>query len=167
LVLFRPPIPAPATVRPTIDLASVQTPLPSATIQPTFDAGAAGSAYNPYFSADMAGMTALTIDVLDVATGTYTRAIQLTGTQMDPFVEALNVSVFTTAPDLACPNHVRFTVTRADNSNIVFGACLKDVVILRGDALTDLRGADAPMYPGFTEALAPYLPQNLKDLLSF
>jgi hypothetical protein len=165
-VIFREPPPKPVTPQPTIDLAQVFTPIPSTTPIPTLDTSKIGIYYNPFFSAGLESMTSLTIDVLDPASGNYTRAVQLVGDQLAPFIEALNVSVLTEQPDPACPNHVRFTATTGLNQNIVFGACLKDgTVIIRGTP--DLGGADAPMYPGFTQALVTYVPDAYKRLLGF
>ena len=45
---------------------------------------------------------------------------------------AQTTPVPTTAPNTDCPDHVRLSVTRADNSVVTVGVCLKGVVILRG-----------------------------------
>ncbi len=163
LVMAPPPPPsAPqAAENPTVPVV-IGTPLPTAT--PTVDTASIGKYINPYISAGLAGMTVLQIDVRDPATGNYVRAQQLTGSDLDKFAEAFNVSVKTVAPDNTCPDHVRLSITRADSSVVTMGVCLKGSVILRG-GIPDLGGADAPMYPGFTDALAPYLPEDYKRLL--
>ncbi|HVO43701.1 MAG TPA: hypothetical protein VMT34_13810 [Aggregatilineales bacterium] len=160
LLLLQPPA-LPPTPRPNPTLAS--SPIPVATLTPTANSANFGQYINPYISANLAGMTILQIDVRDPATGSYVRKAQLTDTGLTPFITALNVSVQMTAPAPDCVDHVRLTVTRADNSVVTFGVCLKGSVILRG--IPDLAGADAPMYAGFTDALLPYLPDEYKKLL--
>ncbi len=161
------PPPAPATPRPaTNPTAVVVVGTPLSTASPTVDSANIGQFVNPYISAQLAGMTVLQIDVRDQDTGNYIRAAQLTGTDLDKFAEALNVSVKTVAPNPSCPDHVRLSITRADNSVVTIGVCLQGVVILRG-GVPDLGGADAPMYAGFSDALAPYLPPAYRDLLDF
>jgi len=168
LVLITPAPPAPATPRPVIGTPTISAGnvnvLP--TNAPTVNAANIGIFVNPYVSAQLQGMTVMQIDVRDAATGNYVRAQQLTGSDLDKFVEAFNVSVKTVAPDPNCPDHVRLSITRADNSVVTIGVCLKQVVILRG-GIPDLGGADAPMYPGFSDALAPYLPEAYRNLLDF
>ncbi len=168
MVLLAPAPPAPATPRPvagtpTIIAGGVNV-LP--TTPPTVNTANIGKFVNPFISAQLQGMTVMQIDVRDQATGNYVRAQQLTGGDLDKFVEAFNVSVKTVAPDPNCPDHVRLSITRADNSVVTIGVCLKQVVILRG-GIPDLGGADAPMYPGFSDALAPYLPDAYRNLLNF
>ncbi len=158
--------PAPATPAPVANQAPVVVGTPLPTPSPTVDTSNIGKFVNPFISAQLQGMTVLQIDVRDEASGNYVRAAQLTGSDLDKFIEALNVSVKTVAPDPTCPDHVRLSITRADNSIVTIGVCLKGVVILRG-GIPDLGGADAPMYPGFTDALAPYLPPVYKELLNF
>jgi hypothetical protein len=161
------PVPTPATPRPVINSATIgaNNGVAVPTVQPTLDPASVGKAINPAVSADLDGMTVLQIDILDQATGNYTRAAQLTGSDLDIFAESLNISVQTTAPNTDCPDHVRFSITRQDSSVVTIGVCLKQVVILRG--LPDLGGADAPMGPRFTDALERYLPDNYKSLLNF
>jgi hypothetical protein len=166
VIVFVAPPPAPATlvpntVAPNVALVPTQ---PLATIIPTVDPANIGTFVNPYFSADLAGMTVLQIDVRDPNTGNYTRVTQLTGTDLNPFVTAMNVSAQSTAPDTACPDHVRLSITRADSSIVTLGVCLNEAVILRG-GIPDLGSADLPMYGAFSDALAPYLPQEYKTLL--
>ncbi len=159
--------PPPATPPPSnnsTQIVAIGTPLP--TPLPTVDSANIGKYVNPYLSAGLQGMTVLQIDVRDQDTGNYVRSAQLTGSDLDKFIEAFNVSVKTVAPNPSCPDHVRLSITRADNSVVTIGVCLKGVVILRG-GIPDLGGADAPMYPGFSDALAPYLPPAYKDLLDF
>ena len=166
LVFFKPP-PPPATPRPATAAVSVpvaDTPIP--TVPPTLNPANVGKFVNPFFSANLQGMTLIQIDVLDTGTGNYVRAAQLTGTDMDKFIDALNVSVKTVAPNTRCPDHVRLSITKADTSVVTIGLCLDHVVILRGD-IADMEGVDAPMYPGFSDALAPYLPEPYKQLLDF
>ncbi len=124
-----------------------------------------GKIINPYIDANLQNMSVLQIDILDTASGNYTRAAQLQGTDLNIFTESLNISVQTVAPNTDCPDHIRLSVTRQDQTVIKMAACLKGVVILRG--IPDLGGADAPMSPRFTDALAPYLPDDLKRLLNF
>jgi hypothetical protein len=158
------PPPAPATPRAPTPTIVFGTPPPPAS--PTVDTANIGIFVNPYISAQLAGMTVLQIDVRDQDTGNYVREAQLTGSDLDKFVEPLNVSVKTVAPNTDCPDHLRLSITRADNSVVTIGVCLKGVVILRG-GIPDLGGADAPMYPGFSDAIAPYLPPAYKQLLDF
>jgi hypothetical protein len=162
LLLLQPPA-APATPRPTMTTAPTLALLPAATFTPTINAANIGQYINPYLSANLQGMLVLQIDVRDTTTGNYVRTAQITGTQLAPFIESFNVSVKMTAPDPSCIDHLRLTITRADNSVVTFGACLKGTVILRG--IPDLGGADAPMYPGFTDVLMPYLPDAYKQML--
>ncbi len=156
----RPPATPAATIDTTAVLAA-QTP--ATPVKPTFDPASVGKIINPYVSANLSGMTVLQIDVLDAATGNYTRAAQLTGTDLNIFVESFNISVQTVTPYTDCPDHVRLSVTRKDGSIVTIAVCLKDVVVLRG--LPDLGGADAPMGPRFTDALINYLPDDYKKLL--
>jgi hypothetical protein len=158
-----PPATPPPASNPTA-ISVLGTPLPTAL--PTVNSADIGKFVNPYLSAELQGMTVLQIDVRDQDTGNYVRSAQLTGTELDKFVEAFNVSVKTVAPDSSCPDHVRLSITRADNSVVTIGVCLKGVVILRG-GVPDLGGADAPMYPGFSDTIAPYLPPAYKELLDF
>ncbi|MCC7448947.1 MAG: hypothetical protein IT324_16130 [Anaerolineae bacterium] len=168
LVLITPAPPAPATPRPVVETTTISAGSVNIipTNAPTVNAANIGIFVNPYVSAQLEGMTVMQIDVRDEATGNYVRAQQLTGSDLDKFVEAFNVSVKTVAPDSNCPDHVRLSITRADNSVVTIGVCLKQVVILRG-GIPDLGGADAPMYPGFSDALAPYLPEAYRSLLDF
>jgi len=161
----------PATARPTLNLTIVAANAAGTrtfiapTIKPTFNPASVGKLINPSISANLGGMSVLQIDVLDQASGNYTRAAQLTGADLDIFAESFNISVPTTAPNTDCPDHVRLSVTRADNSVVTIGVCLKSVVILRG--LPDLGGADAPMGPRFSDAISPYLPDAYRRLLRF
>lgn len=163
-VVLAPP-PAPSTPLPVINPTNALAPTNVVVAKPTLDPASVGKIINPYTSANLAGMTVLQIDILDSATGNYVRAAQLTGADLNIFVESFNISVQTVAPDTACPDHVRLSVTRADGSVVTMGACLKQVVVLRG--IPDLGGADAPMGPRFSDALAPYLPEVYKHLLNF
>ncbi len=164
-VFVAPPQPAatPAPNTGPANVAVIPTQLVT-TIVPTVDPASIGKFVNPYVSADLQGMTVLQIDVRDPTSGNYTRVTQLTGTDLAPFVTALNVSAQTVAPDPNCPDHVRLSITRADNSIVTLGVCLKNAVVLRG-GIPDLGSADLPMYPGFSDALAPYLPDAYKQLL--
>ena len=161
----------PAAPIPTIDAtaalaaAAQAGPLLPSGSKPTLDPASVGKVINPYIDANLANMSVLQIDILDTTTGNYTRAAQLTGNDLTIFAESFNISVQTVAPNTDCPDHVRLSVTRQDQSVITMAACLKGVVILRG--LPDLGGADAPMGPRFTDALTPYLTDSLKNLLSF
>ncbi len=154
-----PPVTPPAVANPTT--APIQ-----ATFTATFNAANAGQFFNPYLSGNLQNMSSIQIDLRDSASGNYVQAAHITGDALGKFVEAFNVSVKTIVPDPNCMDQVRFSITRADNSVITIGACLKGVVILRGD-IPDLNGADAPMYPGFTDTLAPYLSDDLRSKLSF
>jgi hypothetical protein len=170
LFLVLPPPHPPTTPQPTLNLTAIfataagQQGSPVA-IKPTLDPASVGKVINPYVSANLSGMTVLQIDVLDSTTGNYTRAAQLTGTNLNIFAESFNISVATVAPNTDCPDHVRLTVTRQDSSVVTMAACLKGVVILRG--IPNLGGADAPMGPRFTDALIPYLSDDYKQLLNF
>ena len=166
-VLAAPP-PAPATPKPLLNGTTIAANVPGAVLPaatPTLDPASVGKVINPAVSASLTGMTVLQIDVLDPTTGNYTRAAQLTGTDLDIFSESFNISVETIAPNTDCPDHVRLSITRRDDSVVTMGVCLKNVVILRG--IPDLGGADAPMGPRFSDALAPYLPDAYKRLLNF
>jgi len=170
LFLVLPGPTAPTTPISTIDAtaalaaaAQAGTILPGA--KPSLDPASVGKIINPYIDANLQNMSVLQIDILDTASGNYTRAAQLQGTDLNIFTESFNISVQTVAPNTDCPDHVRLSVTRQDQTVITMAACLKGVVILRG--IPDLGGADAPMGPRFTDALAPYLPDDLKRLLNF
>ncbi|MEP7287974.1 MAG: hypothetical protein ABI947_19655 [Chloroflexota bacterium] len=165
IFLFAKPPPPPATPIIATEAAVNVAPITQPTAQPSLDPASVGKVVNPMVSAGLEGMTVLQIDVLDQATGNYTRAAQLTDTDLDIFAESLNISVQTVTPNTDCPDHVRLSITRADNSVVTMGVCLKVVVILRG--IPDLGGADAPMGPRFSDALAPYLPDAYKKLLNF
>ncbi|HLY28476.1 MAG TPA: hypothetical protein VKQ72_19165 [Aggregatilineales bacterium] len=169
-ILVLPNPPTPATPRATLDLTSIfataaqsgQTPQ---VIQPTLDSSKIGQVINPYLAANLAGMTMIQVDTLEPATGNYTRQAQVIGSDLTVFAKSFNISVQTVAPNTDCPDHVRLTITRADNSIVTIGVCLKGVVILRG--LPQLGGADAPMGPFFSDTLSQYLPDALKKLLNF
>lgn len=164
IFVFLKPPPPPATPAPTLDTTAIFAGQnPATPVPPTFDPSSVGKVINPYIDANLTGMTVLQIDVLDKATGTYTRAAQLTGTDLDIFAQSFNISVETVAPNTDCPDHVRLSITRADSSIVTIAVCLKGAVILRG--LPDLGGADAPMGPLFTDALINYLPDEYKALL--
>jgi hypothetical protein len=158
-----PTPPPPATPRPA-PTSAVAGVLPAAS--PTFNPAYVGQYINPYLSAGLQNMIMIQIDLRDPATGNYVRMAQVTGDALDKFAEAFNVSVKMTAPDPTCQDHVRMSITRSDNSVLTIGICLKGVVILRSGIL-DLGGADAPMYPGFSDAIAPYLTDAYKNLLDF
>jgi hypothetical protein len=167
LLVFTAPPPAPATPRPVTNPTAIAAAgSPQATSAPTLNSADVGKFVNPSISAQLQGMTVLQIDVRDEATGNYVRAQQLTGSDLTIFAEAFNVSVKTVAPSTDCPDHVRLSITRSDNSVVTIGVCLKDVVILRG-GIPELGGADLPMAPRFTDALAPYLPEAYRNLLRF
>jgi hypothetical protein len=164
IVFVVPPRPPATPIPNTIPANALIPTQPIATVIPTVDPANIGNYVIPFASAGLNGMTVLLIDVRDPNTGNYTRVTQLTGSDMNPFVTALNVSAQSVAPDTSCPDHVRLSLTRADNSIVTLGVCLKDAVILRG-GIPDLGSADLPMYGAFSDALAPYLPQEYKDLL--
>jgi hypothetical protein len=159
----RPPATQVSTLDPTAALAAAQAQTQAVPVTPTFDPASVGKIINPYVSASLSGMTVLQIDVLDAATGSYTRQAQLTGTDLDIFAKSLNISVQTEAPNTDCPDHVRLSITRADNSIVTIAICLKGDVIVRG--LPDMGGSDAPMGPLFIDALMPYLPADYQKLL--
>lgn len=163
LRFLMPTPPPPATPRPVTNPTAIGA-LPVAS--PTFDAANVGQYINPYISAGLQNMIMIQIDLRDPATGNYVRVAQVVGDALAKFSEAFNVSVKMTAPDPTCQDHVRMSITRADNSVVTIGACLKGDVILRG-GIPDLGGADAPMYPGFSDALAPYLTDAYRNLLDF
>jgi hypothetical protein len=158
-----PTPPPPATVPPVIVPTTIAGVPPAS---PTFDTSNVGQYINPYLSAGLQNMTMIQIDLRDPGTGNYVRVAQVVGDALAKFAEAFNVSVKMTAPDPTCQDHVRMSITRSDNSVITIGACLKGSVILR-DGVPDLNGADAPMYPGFSDALEPYLTDAFKNLLDF
>lgn len=172
-LLTRPiPTPAPpptsAAVVPTADpfmlltataMAAQPTPIP-------FDPSKVGSLLNPYFSANLDGMTQIVVDVLDPASGQYQNVLTAVAgsAEMQQFVTAFNIANVIAAPDTACPNHVRFTITRADGTPVVIGVCLKGAVILRGN-IPGLGGGDLPMGPYFIDIMLPYLPAAYRQLL--
>jgi hypothetical protein len=158
-----PTPPPPATV-PPVTVPTAISGLPAAS--PTFDTANVGQYINPYLSAGLQDMTMIQIDLRDPGTGNYVRVAQVVGDALAKFTDAFNVSVKMTAPDPACQDHVRMSITRRDNSVVMITACLKGSVILRG-GIPDLGGADAPMYPGFSDALEPYLTDAYKNLLDF
>ena len=158
-----PTPPPPATAR-SVTIPTTIAGVPAAS--PTFDTTNVGQYINPYISAGLQNMTMIQIDLRDPGTGNYVRVAQVVGDALAKFTDAFNVSVKMEAPDPNCLDHVRLSITRADNSVVIIGACLKGNVILRG-GIPDLGGADAPMYPGFSDALEPYLTDAFKDLLDF
>lgn len=168
IALTRTP-PPPATAAPqltsiAIGLATpIPTPIPI--VVPTLNPASVGVFVNPYVSANLQSMTSLAIDILNPQTNVYERKYTLVGDQLSPFVEALNISVVTTRPDTSCPDHVKFTITRSDNSQAIIGVCLKGGVILRGADIPDLGAADAPMGPRFIDVLSPYLPPEYQQLI--
>ncbi len=169
LGLVRQP-PPPATPRPTVLVAqpsplAIATPLPPAT--PTFNPASVGQLVNPFDAARLDGMTAIQIDALRQGTGNYERIIQINigSVEMDRFVEALNIANFIQRPNGACPNHLRLTINRADQSVALIGVCLSQLVVLRGADITGLGGGDLPMGPFFTDVICPYLPADYKSLL--
>jgi hypothetical protein len=163
-VLLPPPAP-PATPKPVLNATNLFATTNPVPLTPTLDPASVGKVINPYVSANLGGMSVLQIDVLDSTSGNYVRAAQLTGSDLDIFSESFNISVQTVAPNTGCPDHVRLSITRSDSTIVTMGVCLKGVVILRG--IPDLGGADAPMGPRFSDALAPYLPDNYRKLLNF
>lgn len=155
-------IPTSGVLLPTATGIFIATPVPTAINQVPVPVG---NYINPYESANLAGMTVIQVDILDPATGNYTRVAQPTGADLNAFAVAFNVSVPAEAQNPACPDHLRLSVTRADNSVVVIGVCLNGVVVLRN---ADLFGPfDLPMYPGFTDTIAKYLPDAYKQLLTF
>lgn len=163
-------IPRPST--PTLGGIAVVTPIivtatPEITPLPPNDPSRIGRLLNPYVDANLEGMQALVLEVLDPITGNYVRSAPINANtlEMQQFITAFNIAQVITAPDFSCPDHVRFLVARADGSFISIGACLKDVVILRGAAIPNLGGNDLPMGPYFTDILTPYLPQTYQNLL--
>lgn len=146
----------------------IVTTTPDLPTQPPFDASKIGSFLNPYLDANLDGMQAIALEVLDPNTGGYVRSAPIVANtlEMQQFVTAFNIAQAITAPDFGCPDHVRFLVARADGSVVSIGACLKGVVILRGAALPNLGGNDLPMGPYFTDILTPYLPSIYQGLLS-
>jgi hypothetical protein len=174
ILLFSQPVQPPSAPSqplagaPTIDPNIIWTPTPAPTATPIFNPADAGNLLNPYQAANLAGMTAIMVDVYDQAAGNYVRQAQIAAgsEEMAKFVEALNISVYVTAPNTTCPDYVRFSITRADNTLVIIGVCLKSVVILRGD-ISGLNGGDLPMGPYFTDILLPYLPDAYKQLLDY
>jgi hypothetical protein len=169
-VVVLPNPPSPATPRATLDLTGIfataaQAGTTPQVVLPTLDSSKIGQVVNPYLVANLSGMTMIQIDTLDPATGNYTRQANVTGSDLSVFAKSFNISVQTVAPNSDCPDHVRLSVTRADNSIVTMGVCLKGVVILRG--LPQFGGADAPMGPFFSDTLGQYLPDSLKKLLNF
>lgn len=170
LILIMPGPPQPTTPNPTLDLTGIfaTAALSGVTpqvIKPTLDTSKIGQVINPYLSANLQGMTLIQIDTLDQSTGNYTRLTQVSGSDLNDFGKSLDISVQTVAPDTSCPDHVRLTITRADNSIVMMGLCLKGVVVVRD--LPQLGGTDAPMGPFFSDTLGKYLPDSLKKLLNF
>ncbi len=162
----RPSTPTASAGNTTIPIIVTATPdLPT---QPPFDSSKIGSFLNPFLDANLEGMQAIALEVLDPNTGGYVRSAPIVANtlEMQQFVTAFNIAQAITAPDFGCPDHVRFLVARADGSVVSIGACLKGVVILRGAALPNLGGNDLPMGPYFTDILTPYLPSIYQGLLS-
>jgi len=174
LFLKTPPTPAAPAVPTAIVLIptnpgvfpTVTALVPVSPTLPNSGGAVGGGQYvNPYESANLTGMSIIQIDLLDQSTSSYTRVAQVTGADLNAFAVAFNVSVQAVSQDPSCPDHLRLTITRADNSVLAFGVCLKGVVTLRN---TDLFGGlDLPMYPGFTDTISKYLPDNYKQLLTF
>ncbi|MCS6871205.1 MAG: hypothetical protein RML95_01000 [Anaerolineae bacterium] len=163
-------IPRPST--PTLAVVATVTPIfvtatPEASPVPFYDTSRIGSFLNPFIDANLEGMQVLVIEVLDPVTGSYVRSAPISANtlEMQQFITAFNIAQAIVAPDLTCPDHVRFLIARADGSFISIGACLKGVVILRGAALPNLGGNDLPMGPYFTDILTPYLPSTYQALL--
>lgn len=161
----RPSSPTPvaiATITPIIVTAT-----PEVSPLPPYDASRIGSFLNPFVDANLEGMQALVIEVLDPITGSYVRSAPINANtlEMQQFITAFNIAQVITAPDFTCPDHVRFLIARADGSFIAIGACLKGVVILRGADIPSLGGNDLPMGPYFTDILTPYLPSTYQALL--
>ncbi|RMF50543.1 MAG: hypothetical protein D6749_10250 [Chloroflexota bacterium] len=163
-------IPRPSTS--TLSAAATVTPIivtatPEFTPLPPNDPSKIGSFLNPFIDANLEGMQALVIEVLDPITGNYVRSAPITANtlEMQQFITAFNIAQVITAPDFTCPDHVRFLIARADGSFISIGACLKGVVTLRGAAIPSLGGNDLPMGPYFTDILTPYLPSTYQALL--
>ena len=170
ILLSESAIPRPST--PTLNVAATVTPIivtatPEITPLPPNDPSRIGSFLNPYVDANLEGMQALVLEVLDPITGSYVRSAPINANtlEMQQFITAFNIAQAITAPDFNCPDHVRFLVARADGSFISIGACLKGVVVLRGAAIPNLGGNDLPMGPYFTDVLTPYLPQTYQNLL--
>jgi hypothetical protein len=140
----------------------VVTPIPAV---PTFNSALAGTYLNPYFNGRLDTMTTLLIDVLNPQTGQVERKAQLLGTNLDTFVVAFNIAGEVLAPDPTCPERVRLTAIRADNSQVSFVVCLKNAIILRTADIPELGGGDLRMGPYFIDILAPYLPAEYRQLL--
>lgn len=166
LILSRP-VPAPAiTAVPTIDPAQFYTLAPIYTPTPIFSRAKIGTLINPYANANLDGMNALSIEFLNTQSGQY----EPSGVQygagsegMTAFETAFNIGQPIAAPDGTCSTSIRFVITRADNSVVTIGACLKGAVILRGD-IPGLDGGDLPMGPYFIDVLGKFVP-NLPDAL--
>lgn len=127
-----------------------------------------GALINPFISANMPGLTAIGIQLLDPSTGAYVAGpiISANTPEMDQFTTAFNITAGVVEPDLSCPSHLKFYIQRADGSVIDFGACLKGVVILRGSGIQGLGTGDLPMGPFFTDVLYPLLPPIYQQLLT-
>jgi len=167
LILSRP-TPSPATAggdtRPTINPALIFTPIPSQTPVPPFNPSKVGTLLNPYAAAQLDGMTSISVDFYNPATGQFEPSgiqIGAGSDAMNAFVTALNIGQPIAAPDASCQTALRFNITRVDNSVVAIGVCLKDAVILRG-GIPGLDGGDLPMGPYFIDVLRDYLP-NLPD----
>jgi hypothetical protein len=171
LVLGRP-IPPPAVpptsivTVPTTDPLIIWTPTPAPTPVPPFNPALVGTLLNPYFAAGLEGMQRIDMYILDPGAGGYAPRTQILAgsAEMEFFVTALNIANFITAPNAACPDHVRLVITRADGVSVTIGVCLNQAVILRGD-IPGLSGGDLPMGPYFIDLLRPYLPDTYARLL--
>lgn len=172
LFILRPiPEPAPPPTEPIIVQATPPlnvfwTPTPALTPTAPFNPSNAGTLLNPFAAAGLEGMTMINVEILDQATNAYQSVATVgAGTpQMEQFATALNIGQPITAPNTDCPDHVRLTITRADNTPMVIGLCLKQAVIIRGN-IPGLGGGDLPMGPYFIDVLQPYLPDAYKRLL--
>lgn len=167
------PVPPPAPVTaatatfglPVGTAPIVVTPIPAV---PTFDPSVVNTYINPYANAQLSTMTQLFIDVLNPQTGQFERKAQLLGGNLDPFAVAFNIAGPVSAPNANCPERVRLTAVRADNTQAVFGVCLDNVnqaIVLRSADVTDLNGGDLQMGPYFIDVLATYLPAEYRQLL--
>lgn len=170
IVLSESAIPRPSA--PTAAALATVTPIivtatPAVSPAPPYDPSRIGSFLNPFIDAQLEGMQALVIEVLDPVTGGYVRSAPVTANtlEMQQFITAFNIAQAITAPDFSCPDHVRFLIARADGSFVAIGACLNGVVILRGADIPNLGGNDLPMGPYFTDILTPYLPSTYQALL--
>lgn len=124
----------------------------------------AGSFVNPLVRTGLRNATAAQVQVRD-ASGSFVASGTITDDNLRNLLNALDVSAQAQARDAACPDHVRLTFIKPDAGQVLLSACLKSVVILRG--LPGAEAFDVPLYGAASDALSPYLPDELQDLLDF